>query len=61
MERAKVDTKNQFTIKFACDGLPNPTDLYIFHNRKFICSKLEAEIKRGVVEKLKTGYFYELL
>lgn len=61
MERTKVDTKNQFTIKFACDGLPSPTDLYIFHNRKFICSKIEAEIKRGVVDRLKTGYFYELL
>ena len=55
-----IDPKNLVNIKFVTDEIPDPTNLYMFHNKKYICSKIEMNVRDDGVEKEKTGYFYEI-
>lgn len=56
----RIDTATKYTVKFlnAHGALPVATDIYLIRNRKFMCEKLEIEIKDGKVSPLITGYFY---
>ena len=56
-----IDKNNVFTIKFISDDIPNPSHIYIFFGRRYICEKLEVNIEEGHVAKEKTGYFYSYL
>jgi len=56
-----IDKDNCQTIKFITDKIPDPKDIYIFHNKKYICEKIEMEVTDEGVSKEKTGYFYEIL
>ena len=56
-----IDTHNLRCIKFLTDDIPDPSKIYIFHNRRFVCQKIEVEIVDGCVSQIKTGYFYEIL
>ena len=47
-------------VKFLADKLPNPASVFIIHGKQFGCEKIEASIKDGQLEKLMTGYFYEM-
>ena len=53
-----VDTKNCLEVKFRSDDIPDPSYIYIIHNKKFVCEKIEMEIKDDQVEPIYTGYFY---
>ncbi len=56
-----VDKKNCLEIKFKSDKIPDPSLIYIFHGKKFICEKIELEIKNDEIEPIYTGYFYMML
>ena len=56
-----VDSHNLLCIKFLTDDIPDPSKIYIFHNRRFICQKVELEVSGEGISRLKTGYFYEIL
>lgn len=56
----KVDRHNLITIRFVTDEIPDPTHIYVFRNKRYICQKVEIEITNHGVDKVKTGYFYEL-
>lgn len=55
-----IDSHNEITINFLTDEIPDPTKIYMFHNKKYICSKIEMNVRDDGVEKEKTGYFYEI-
>lgn len=55
-----IDTKVRQCIKFVADTIPDPTSIFIIHNRRFVCEKIEADIAMYGLKKLLTGYFYEL-
>lgn len=55
-----IDSKNQITIKFFTEEIPDPTKIYMFYNKKYICSKIEMNVKDEGIAKEKTGYFYEI-
>lgn len=55
-----INAKDEIAIKFLTDDVPDPTMLYMFWNKKYICSKIEMTVKDDGIEKEKTGYFYEL-
>lgn len=57
----QVASHNIFTIKFISSDIPDPTLIYNFKNKKFICNKIELEVSQDGVDDLKTGYFYEIL
>ena len=56
-----VDSKNKLCIKFYTDEIPDPSKIYNFRNKLFICEKVELEIDANGISKQKTGYFYEFL
>lgn len=56
-----IDSHNLYCIKFLTDEIPDPTNIFIFRNRRFICQKLELHVSDDGISRLKTGYFYEIL
>ena len=56
----KVDNKNCLEIKFRSDQIPDPSYIYIIRGKRFVCEKVEVEVKDDGVEPIKTGYFYML-
>lgn len=57
----KLNAQTTFTIRFLTDDIPDPSKIYIFRNRRFVCQKIEMEVTGEGVSRLKTGYFYEIL
>lgn len=56
-----IDRNNLFCIKFISDDIPDPSKIYVFHNKRFVCQKIEMRVGTEGMERLKTGYFYEIL
>lgn len=54
----KIDNKNCLQVKFKSDVIPDPSRTYIIHNKKFVCEKIEMEVKDDQIEPIYTGYFY---
>lgn len=54
----KIDNKNCLQVKFKSDTIPDPSHTYIIHNKKFVCEKIEMEVKDDQIEPIYTGYFY---
>lgn len=55
-----VDKNNQISFKFCCDDIPDPTRIYTFRNKRYICEKIEIEVSNEGIDKEKTGYFYAI-
>lgn len=56
----RIDNKNCMEIKFKSDEIPDPSKIYIIRNKKFVCAKIEMEVKDDSIEPIYTGYFYML-
>ena len=56
-----INKHNQFTIKFITDDIPDPTRIFIFRGKRYICEKIEMSVGQYGVDREKTGYFYEFL
>lgn len=56
--KAVIDSNDCMEIKFHADDIPDPSKIFVFHGKRFVCSKIEVEIKDGGIEPIKTGYFY---
>ena len=54
----KIDNKNSLQVKFKSDVIPDPSRTYIIHNRKFVCEKIEMDVKDDQIDKIYVGYFY---
>lgn len=58
---ALVDTHTKVCIRFRTDGIiPLATRPYLFHGKRYVCERLEAEIADGRLPPVVTGYFYEV-
>lgn len=57
----QVNGSNEICIDFLCDGRPDPQKIFVFGNRLYLCSHIEAKIRDGVMDAVKRGYFYEIL
>lgn len=55
-----VDGNTEVCYQFLMDGLPDPTKIYVFRNKRYLCSKIEVKITEDGIDKLKTGYFHEV-
>ena len=53
----KIDNKNCLQVKFKSNIIPDPSKAYIIHNKKFVCEKIEMEIKDDEIDKIYVGYF----
>lgn len=56
----RLDNKNCMEVKFKSDVIPDPSKLYIIRNKKYVCEKIEMEVKDDAIEPVYTGYFYML-
>ena len=54
----KIDNKNCLQVKFKSDVIPDPSRTYIIHNKKFVCEKIEMDVKDDQIDKIYVGYFY---
>ena len=54
----RLDNKNCMEVKFKSDDIPDPSKIYIIRNKKFVCEKIEMEVKDDAIEPVYTGYFY---
>ena len=57
----QVNGSNEICIEFLCDGKPDPQKIFVFGNRLYLCSHIEAKIRNGKLDAVKKGYFYEIL
>lgn len=55
-----VDAHNLITVNIVTDDIPDPTNIYVFRNKKFICQKVEMEVGSNGIEPVKTIYVYEM-
>lgn len=53
-----IDNKNCMEVKFKSDGIPDPSKIYIIRNKRFVCEKIEMDVKDDTIEPIYTGYFY---
>ena len=53
-----IDNKNCLEVKFKSDVIPDPSKIYIIRNKRFVCEKIEMEVKDDAIEPVYTGYFY---
>lgn len=54
----KIDNKNCLQVKFKSDVIPDPSRTYIINNKKFVCEKIEMDVKDDQIDKIYVGYFY---
>ena len=53
----KIDNKNCLQVKFKSEVIPDPSNIYIIHNKKFVCEKIEMDVKDDQIDKIYVGYF----
>ena len=56
----QVDKNNLVAIKFVTNDIPDPSKIFIFRNKRYICEKIEMNVTEDGIENEKTGYFYEI-
>lgn len=54
----KIDNKNCLQVKFKSEVIPDHSNTYIIHNKKYVCEKIELEVKDDQIEPIFVGYFY---
>lgn len=57
---SSLDSIERMEVKFKSDVIPDPSKIYIIRNKKFVCEKIEMEVKDDAIEPVYTGYFYML-
>lgn len=58
---SSVNPSAKHTIKFVSHTIPDPTATFNIHGKLFACEKIEANVTPEGIDRLMTGYFYELL
>lgn len=56
----KIKTTIKCCFKFIADKIPNTSEIFVINNKKYLCEKLEVSISNKGIDKLITGYFYEI-
>lgn len=55
-----IKTKTKYCIRFLSDKIPPAGSLFLIHNKRFVCEKIEANITPTGLDRLLTGYFYPI-
>lgn len=56
----QINRTKEICIKFISNKMYSPLSVFVIHNKKYICNKIETTVTAKGIDKLKTGYFYEL-
>ncbi|MBQ7851679.1 MAG: hypothetical protein IJ342_02210 [Muribaculaceae bacterium] len=57
---AKMETTIKHCFKFVADVIPDTSSVFVIRGKKYLCEKLEVSISSRGIDKLMTGYFFEL-
>ena len=52
--------KAKLTLKIEADTMPDPTNIFLIRGKRYGCEKIEATVLDWGLERLMTGYFYEM-
>lgn len=55
-----INVKSKETFKFLADAIPSVTGVFIIRGKRYACEKIEANVTANGVDRLMTGYFYEM-
>lgn len=55
-----IDVNVRHCFRFIADRIPSPDAVFLIRNRHYVCEKIEADITTDGLNKLMTGYFYEI-
>lgn len=55
------NTKAKICIRFISEEIPDPTRIFIIRNKRYGCEKIEVNVDSNGIDRLMTGYFYEML
>lgn len=57
----KINMEDELQLKFVSKSPPNPRAVFIIHNKRYLCSRIEYEIDEKGIDPLMTGYFHEII
>ena len=52
---SRINGKNQRCIKFISDDIPDPTKIFMFKNKRFVCEKIELQLDEKGIESVKSN------
>lgn len=55
-----INPSVKYCISFLAEDVPDISAIFVIHGQKFVCSKLEIMLNNQTMDKLITGYFYEI-
>lgn len=55
-----IENREQIVIKFIIDGIPDVKKTFMFRGKRFLCDKVEMNVTEKGLDRVATGYFYEL-
>jgi len=56
-----LDFRTQHTFQFIADTPPDVENVFLIRGKKYLCEKIEYDIKEDGIDPLMTGYFYEVI
>lgn len=56
----RINATVRHCIKFIADRIPDTGAIFLIHNKRFVCERIEANIRPEGLDHLLTGYFYEI-
>lgn len=55
-----LNMKARHVFQFLSDVIPDPSDIFLVRGKRYACEKIEANIRDNKIDRLMTGYFYEI-
>lgn len=55
-----IDTLQRYCIKFVDTKVPEVDSIFLLHNQKYVCEKIECDLPPNGGDMLITGYFYRV-
>lgn len=55
-----IDTTLRYCIKFVDTKVPEVDSIFLLHNQKYVCEKIECDLPTNGGDMLITGYFYRI-
>ncbi len=55
-----IDTLQRYCIKFVDTKVPEVDSIFLLHNQKYVCEKIECDLPPNGGDILITGYFYRI-
>lgn len=59
-QKVVIDTLQRYCIKFVDVKVPEVDSIFLLHNQKYVCEKIECDLPANGGDMLITGYFYRI-